>query len=76
MGKIIELYGKEDPWKKLIIAHPQEDAPGAQLFEYAVLTLLNALMEGMPTDRTRDVLRRTTVAYLKEWHPEIKAPPL
>lgn len=75
-GKIIQLHGKSDPWAGLRIPYPKDDAEAVQLYEYATLTLLNSLMIAVPTDQTRDILRKITVAYLEAWHPEIKAPPL
>ena len=72
---IIRLPGM-DPWANLTVPYPGDDATPAQLFSFATLSLLNALLEGVPTDRNRALLRRTTVAYLEEWHPEIEAPPL
>ena len=75
MGNIVHLPGR-DPWEKLTIPHPKDNATAVQLYEYATLLLLNSLMVAVPTGQTRDILRRVTVAYLGEWHPEIKAPPL
>ena len=73
MSKIIQLPGSStDPWANLHIPHPKDGATAVQLYEYATLALLNALMVAVPTDQTRDI----TVAYLGPWHPEIKAPPL
>lgn len=76
-SKIIHLPGSlTDPWAGLHVPHPKEEAESVQLYEYATLLLLNSLMIAAPSDLSRDILRRITVAYLVQWHPEIKAPPL
>ncbi len=74
MGKIIPLH---DPWANLVVPYPEPEAGRDQLFEFATLTLLNAIMRATPGDEQgRQLLRRTTVAYLEEWHPKMKRPPL
>ena len=76
-SKIIKLGGSlTDPWANLVVPHPKEEATAVQLYEYATLLLLNSMMSAVPTPLAQDVLRRVTVAYLVQWHPEIKAPPL
>ena len=76
-SKIIQLPGSlTDPWANLHVPHPKKNAESVQLYEYATLILLNSYQAAVPSEPARDILKRVTIAYLKAWHPEIKAPPL
>lgn len=74
MGKILSIHG--DPWAKFVVPRPADDAPREQLFEFATLNLLNSLQRADPTEMGRVMLRRTIIAHVERWHPEIEAPPL